>query len=73
MNTGGVGEVVEKLPDGKKVTKRKAKRVEIAEMSAIIRGIVRGTIKWENDRHWNFESPAYVEGMDISSYAVETI
>ena len=71
LNTGGVGEIIEKLPDGKKVTKRKVKRVEIVEMSAIIRGIVRGTIKWENDRHWNFESPAYVEGMDISNYRIE--
>nr|CAJ75104.1 similar to phosphoenolpyruvate carboxykinase [Candidatus Kuenenia stuttgartiensis] len=71
LNTGGVGEIIEKLPDGKKVTKRKVKRVEIVEMSAIIRGIVRGTIKWENDRHWNFASPAYVEGMDISNYRVE--
>ncbi|MCF6149054.1 MAG: phosphoenolpyruvate carboxykinase [Candidatus Kuenenia sp.] len=71
LNTGGMGEIIEKLPDGKKITKRKVKRVEIAEMASIIRGIVRGTIKWENDKYWNAKVPVYVEGMDISNYDPE--
>jgi len=71
LNTGGLGEIIEKLPDGKKVTKRKVKRVEIGEMSTIIRGIVRGTIIWEDDKYWNFKVPAYVEDMDISVYNPE--
>jgi len=71
LNTGGVGEIIEKQPDGSKVFKRKVLRVEIPEMAAIIRGIARGTNKWSKDKYWNLEVPASVQGADLSKYDVE--
>ncbi len=71
LNTGGVGEIIEKQPDGSKVFKRKVLRVEIPEMAAIIRGIARGTNKWSKDKYWNLEIPASVQGVDLSKYDVE--
>lgn len=71
LNTGGVGEIIEKQPDGLKVFKRKVLRVEIPEMAAIIRGIARGTNKWSKDKYWNLEIPASVQGVDLSKYDVE--
>ena len=71
LNTGGLGEIIEKQPNGAKVMKRKVQRVEIPEMSSIIRGIVRGTNTWGKDKYWNFEVPTSVQGMDLSKYDVE--
>ncbi|BBO16703.1 conserved hypothetical protein [Candidatus Brocadia pituitae] len=71
LNTGGIGEIIENQPNGTKVFKRKVQRIEIPEMSAIIRGIVRGTITWGKDKYWNLEVPAFVDGMDLSKYHVE--
>ncbi|GAH60980.1 unnamed protein product [marine sediment metagenome] len=47
LNTGGVGEIIDKAADGTKVVKQKVLRVEIPEMASIIRGIARDTIEWE--------------------------
>lgn len=71
LNTGGMGEIIEDQPNGTKVFKRKVQRIEIPEMAAIIRGIVRGTITWGKDKYWNLEVPTFVDGMDISKYHVE--
>jgi len=71
LNTGGLGEIIEKKPDGTKLLKRKVQRVEIPEMSSIIRGIVRGTNTWNKDTYWNLEVPLLIDGMDISKYAAE--
>ena len=71
LNTGGLGEIIEKQPNGTKVMKRKVQRVEIPEMSSIIRGIVRGTNTWGKDKYWNLEVPTSVQGMDLSKYDVE--
>ncbi|MDN3514830.1 MAG: phosphoenolpyruvate carboxykinase [Candidatus Brocadia sp.] len=71
LNTGGLGEIIENQQNGVKVFKRKVQRVEISEMSAIIRGIVRGTNQWSKNKYWNLEVPVYVEGMDLSKYDVE--
>lgn len=71
LNTGGMGEIIENQPNGTKVFKRKVQRIEIPEMAAIIRGIVRGTITWGKDKYWNLEVPTFVDGMDISKYHVE--
>lgn len=71
LNTGGLGEIIEKQSDGGKVTKRKVQRVEIPEMSSIIRGIVRGTNIWGKDKYWNLEVPSFIEGVDLSKYDVE--
>lgn len=71
LNTGGLGEIVEKNPDGTKVVKRKVQRVEIPEMSSIIRGIVRGTNTWGKDKYWGLEVPTSVNGMDLSKYDIK--
>jgi phosphoenolpyruvate carboxykinase (ATP) len=71
LNTGGLGEIIEKLPNGQKVMKRKVRRIEIPEMASIIRGIVRGTNKWSKDKYWNLEVPTVVDGVDLSKYDVE--
>ncbi len=71
LNTGGLGEIIENQPNGVKVLKRKVQRIEIPEMSAIIRGIARDRNKWNKDKYWNLEVPAFVEGMDLSKYHVE--
>lgn len=71
LNTGGIGEILEKQPDGTKVLTRKVQRIEIPEMSAIIRGIIRGTNTWDKDKYWNLEAPTFVEGMDLAKYNIE--
>jgi len=68
LNTGGVGEILEKDKEGRKVIKQKVTRVEIPEMAAIIRGIARGTIEWGKDPYWGATVPKKVEGIDISKF-----
>jgi phosphoenolpyruvate carboxykinase (ATP) len=71
LNTGGVGEIMETLPDGHKRLVRKVTRVEIPEMASIIRGICRGTVRWSTEDHFGTMVPKDVEGMDISKYDPE--
>jgi len=68
LNTGGVGEVVEKNNDGIKVVKQNVTRVEIPEMAAIIGGIVRGTIEWKVDPNFGVLVPKKVDGVDMSKF-----
>ncbi len=70
LNTGGVGELVLQGLDGARKISRKVTRVQIPEMAAIIRGIARGTIEWRDDSEWMVESPAKVEGMDMSRFDI---
>lgn len=67
LNTGGVGELVEK-EEGKKFTRQRVLRVEIPEMAAIIRGIVRGNIEWAQEPYFGTLVPKKVEGVDISKF-----
>lgn len=64
LNTGGVGEIIEST-NGKRKVVRKVNRIEIDEMAAIIRGIVRDTIEWEQDPYWGTMVPKAVEGFDL--------
>lgn len=68
LNTGGVGELVERRPDGTRVIQRKVDRVQIPEMAAVIRGIVRGTIEWEEDPLFGTQVPRRVEGVDMDRF-----
>lgn len=68
LNTGGVGELVEHELDGARKVRRKVTRITIPEMAAVIRGIARGSIKWREDPNWMVETPAFVDGMDISRF-----
>jgi len=68
LNTGGVGEIIEKDAEGNRIIKQKVKRIEINEMASIIRGIVRGTIKWKKDPYFGMLVPEAVEAMDLGKY-----
>ena len=68
LNTGGVGELREKQPDGTKILKRKVNRIPIKEMASLIRGISRDSIQWEPDPYFGTEIPKKMEGVDITKY-----
>ncbi len=71
LNTGGVGEIMEKKPDGTKVVRQKVRRVQIPEMSTLIRGIVRNSIEWQEDPLFSTQIPKAVDGLDMSQFALE--
>ena len=71
LNTGGVGEIMERDSDGNPIIKQKTLRVEIPEMSSIIREIARGTIVWEQDPHFGTLMPAQAGGVDIGKFCLE--
>jgi phosphoenolpyruvate carboxykinase (ATP) len=66
LNTGGVGEVMEKDENGHKHVVRKVTRVDIDEVAAIIRGISRDTISWKREDAFGTLVPEGVEGIDLS-------
>ena len=68
LNTGGVGEILERDEQGRATVKQAVSRVPIPEMSAIIRGILRNTVEWAEDPLFGADIPVSVEGMDISKY-----
>ena len=68
LNTGGVGEIMEKDEEGNKITRQKVLRVEIPEMAAFIRGIARNSIKWKKDPYFGAMMPDKVEGVDMSKF-----
>ncbi len=68
LNTGGVGEIMERDPQGRPVIKQKVNRVAIPEMAAIIRGIARNTIEWQKEPHFGTMVPKQVEGADLGKY-----
>lgn len=71
LNTGGVGELVDQGLDGARKVQKKVTRVEIDEMSSIIRGIARDTIKWREDPDWMVETPEFVDGLDASRFDLD--
>ena len=68
INTGGVGELTEKLAGGGHRIKREVLRIQILETSAVFRAIVRGRVKWEAEPYFGVQVPTEVEGMDISKF-----
>jgi len=71
LNTGGVGELVQRDIDGTRRIRQKVTRVQIPEMASIIRGIARGTIEWEADPYWDLLVPKSVDGMDMSRFRLD--
>ncbi|MCD6360664.1 MAG: phosphoenolpyruvate carboxykinase [Armatimonadetes bacterium] len=67
LNTGGVGEIIVE-EHGERVVKQKVNRVEIAEMAAIIRGIVREEIEWEDEPVWGTQVPKKVVDVDLERF-----
>ncbi len=68
LNTGGVGEILERDEQGRATVKQPVTRVPIPEMSAVIRGILRNTAQWGEDPLFGTEVPVSVEGFDIGKY-----
>ncbi|MCX6659788.1 MAG: phosphoenolpyruvate carboxykinase domain-containing protein, partial [Candidatus Bathyarchaeota archaeon] len=68
LNTGGVGEIILRAEDGSKVVKQKVLRVEIPEMAATIRSIVRGDIEWTDDPYFGTKIPSKVPGVDMKKF-----
>ena len=71
LNTGGVGELIVTNERGEKETKRKVDRVQIPEIAAIIRGIVREEIQWEDEPVWGSQVTAACEGIDLERFRPE--
>jgi len=69
-NTGGMGEIIEITPDGKKKMVRKTERVPINTMAAIQRGDLRGTNVYRPSV-LGTEEIVSAEGADLSAYMPE--
>ena len=68
LNTGGIGEILERNEDGRARVVQPVSRVPIPEMSAMIRGILRNNVEWGDDPLFGAEVPVSVEGVDVSKY-----
>ncbi|NYT00344.1 MAG: phosphoenolpyruvate carboxykinase [Methanocellales archaeon] len=68
VNTGGVGEIIEENKEGTPFIKQKVVRVQISEVSAIIREIARGNIEWQDEPYFGFKTPKKVDGIDITKF-----
>ncbi len=68
INTGGVGEVRERNPDGTTTVKREVSRIQIPETSSIFRAIVRNAVDWTEDPHFGALVPKAIEGMDLRKF-----
>lgn len=71
LNTGGVGEIAERQPDGTRQIRQKVTRVQIPEMASVIRGIVRETIDWKEEPRFGTQVPSRVEGMDLDRFRLD--
>ena len=72
INTGGVGEIREKLPDGTSQVRREVTRIQIPETSALFRAIVRGRVDWVDEPYFGTQVPAHIEGADIRRFDIES-
>lgn len=66
LNTGGIGE--NRKDDDSREILRKPVRVEIPEMAAIIKGIVKGSLEWIPEPYFNTFVPKKVNGMQITKF-----
>ena len=68
LNTGGVGEIDEKKQEGHRIIKQEVVRPFISGSAAIIRGILRDTIEWENEPYFNTTMAKKVDGIDMKKF-----
>ena len=68
VNTGGVGEILERDGQDRPVIKQSVTRIAIPEMAAMIRGILRDTIQWKVEPCFGTEVPETVDGLDVSKF-----
>lgn len=70
LNTGGVGEIIERTDTGDKKLIRPALRPWIPGSAALIRGIVKGTVEWVDDPAWDTQVAVSVPDFDLSEFEV---
>lgn len=70
INTGGVGEIRERQPDGSSVVRREVTRIQIPETSALFRAIVRGRVEWVDEPYFGTQVPTRVEGVDLARFDI---
>lgn len=68
LNTGGAGEISQRQMNGTRLIGQKVTRVQIPEMAAVIRGIVRGNIEWEEEPFFGTRVPHRVPGVDLERF-----
>lgn len=68
LNTGGVGEILERDDQGRAVVKQQVTRIAIPEMASMIRGILRNSIEWVDEGNFGVQVPGKVEGLDVSKF-----
>lgn len=68
LNTGGVGEIMERDEKGERIIKQEVLRVEIPEMAAIIRAIARDTIEWQEEPYFGTPVPKAVPDVDMKKF-----
>ena len=68
LNTGGVGEILQRDDRGRAVVQQGVLRIAIQEMAAMIRGIVKGAIEWEQEPHFGTQVPRRIEGVDLDKF-----
>jgi phosphoenolpyruvate carboxykinase (ATP) len=67
FNTGGIGEIRD-VEGGSKVIRQAVLRVEIPEIAAIVRGIVRNNGKWEREPYFKTLVPIKVNGAQMTKF-----
>ena len=70
LNTGGLGEIRELDAQGRPVIKQNVARINIDEMSAMIRGIARGSTEWESEPAFDTQIPKRVDGLNLDKFSV---
>jgi phosphoenolpyruvate carboxykinase (ATP) len=65
LNTGGVGEI--RVGKNRNL-KQTVLRAEIPETAAIIRGIARDTVEWQNEPHFDMLVPKKVNGLKMTKF-----
>lgn len=66
LNTGGIGE--DRNANNSQEIVREAVRVEIPEMAAIIRGILRNCIEWDENPYFGVLTPKTVNGIKMAKF-----
>jgi len=70
INTGGVGEILERDDQGRSVAKQPVTRISIPEMATMLRGILRNNIEWVDEPIFGTQVPAKVDGLDLPKFAL---
>ena len=71
LNTGGIGQIMERDPEGRPAVSQETLRVAIPEMASIIRGIFRGSVVWEAEPHFGNNVLVQTDGLDMGKFSLD--